>query len=73
MARRRRKKKSGFLPKVAVPYDFQPDARVEMLKRIEPKMLENPVSVTVDSSLMTNAAVMMTGALRDARRGGRMR
>jgi hypothetical protein len=46
---------------VAVPYDARPDPRVEMLKRIEPKMLENPVSATVDMSLMANAAVMMTG------------
>lgn len=61
---RRRRKKKQYLPKVAVLYDFRPDARVEMLKTIAPKMLENPVSVTVDSSIMRNAAVMMTGRMR---------
>jgi hypothetical protein len=61
VARRRKKSSKRYLPLVAVPYDVKPDARVEMLKRIEPKMLENPVSATVDMSLMANAAVMMTG------------
>jgi len=66
VARRRRRKK--YLPTVAVAYNSKPDARVEMLKSIAPKMLENPVSATVDMNSLTTinpmASVMMTGRMR---------
>lgn len=58
--RRLRVKKHRILPLIAVPLNVKPDARVEMLKTIEPKRLETPISANVQLSSL----VMMTGRIR---------